>query len=120
MKVIVRSPKEREIVNHLTARGPASRRSRRRRGVASLAAAAAAVLTASAFAATPSGAETTLPYENADLPVQQRVDDLLSRMTLAEKVGQMTQAERAPIDGDPTQITKLGLGSVLSGGGSVP
>ena len=43
-----------------------------------------------------------------------------SRMTLDEKIGQMTQAERGGIDADPTQITTLGLGSVLSGGGSVP
>jgi beta-glucosidase len=41
-------------------------------------------------------------------------------MTLAEKVGQMTQAERANVDADPTQITTDNLGSVLSGGGSVP
>jgi beta-glucosidase len=59
-------------------------------------------------------------YMNPHLPVQQRVEDLLSRMTLAEKVGQMTQAERAPIEPEPQQITQLGLGSVLSGGGSVP
>jgi beta-glucosidase len=59
-------------------------------------------------------------YMNAHLPVQQRVQDLLSRMTLAEKVGQMTQAERAPIEPEPQQITELGLGGLLSGGGSVP
>ena len=41
-------------------------------------------------------------------------------MTLAEKIGQMTQAERANVDADPTQITTDKLGSVLSGGGSVP
>jgi len=41
-------------------------------------------------------------------------------MTLAEKVGQMAQAERADIDADTSQLTTLGLGSVLSGGGSVP
>ena len=35
-----------------------------------------------------------LPYLNPKLPVATRVDDLLRRMTLAEKVGQMTQAER--------------------------
>jgi beta-glucosidase len=61
-----------------------------------------------------------LPYENPRLPIRARVADLLSRMTLAEKVGQMTQGERAAIDPDPTQITTLNLGSVLSGGGSVP
>src|SRR3954447_26395363 len=62
----------------------------------------------------------TLPYQDARLPVQRRVDDLLSRMTLAEKVGQMTQAERANIDADTSKITTDNLGSVLSGGGSVP
>ena len=35
-----------------------------------------------------------LPYLNPKLPVKKRVADLLARMTLAEKVGQMTQAER--------------------------
>ena len=30
-----------------------------------------------------------LPYRNAALPVEQRVADLLSRMTLEEKVGQL-------------------------------
>ena len=66
-----------------------------------------------------------LPYQNAVLPVGQRVQDLLSRMTLAEKIGQMTQAERANVDIPPpnTGISKITtdlLGSVLSGGGSVP
>src|SRR4051812_35788352 len=59
-------------------------------------------------------------YLNPRAPVQQRVADLLSQMTLAEKVGQMTQAERAAVTGDPTQISTLALGSLLSGGGSVP
>ncbi len=31
------------------------------------------------------------PYRNPALPLEQRVDDLLSRMTLAERVGQMLQ-----------------------------
>ena len=62
----------------------------------------------------------TLPYENPRLPVDRRVEDLLTRMTLEEKLGQMTQAERGGIDADTSQITDLGLGSVLSGGGSVP
>jgi beta-glucosidase len=59
-------------------------------------------------------------YENPRLPVRVRVADLLSRMTLAEKIGQMTQAERAEVDADTTKITADKLGSVLSGGGSVP
>ena len=32
-----------------------------------------------------------LPYKNPQLPVRQRVEDLLQRMTLEEKVGQMNQ-----------------------------
>ena len=61
-----------------------------------------------------------LPYENQRLPVRARVADLLSRMTLAEKIGQMTQGERASVDTDTSQITTDKLGSVLSGAGSVP
>jgi beta-glucosidase len=61
-----------------------------------------------------------LPYQNARLPVRVRVADLLSRMTLPEKIGQMTQAERASVDTATSKITTDNLGSVLSGGGSVP
>ena len=61
-----------------------------------------------------------LPYENAKLPVSTRVADLLARMTLAEKVGQMTQTERGRVYDDPTLITTWNLGSILSGGGSTP
>ncbi|SHG32760.1 beta-glucosidase [Jatrophihabitans endophyticus] len=48
-----------------------------------------------------------------------RVKDLLSHMTLADKVGQMTQAERVAV-GDGTDVTTYALGSLLSGGGSTP
>jgi beta-glucosidase len=65
-------------------------------------------------------ARATAPYRDASRPVQERVADLLGRMTLAEKIGQMTQAERGDVAGDPSQIADLYLGSVLSGGGSVP
>ncbi|WP_327114206.1 glycoside hydrolase family 3 C-terminal domain-containing protein [Streptomyces sp. NBC_01341] len=60
-----------------------------------------------------------LPYQDAKLPVKKRVADLLSRMSPAEKAGQMTQAERNALrsQGD---IATYGLGSLLSGGGSVP
>jgi len=34
---------------------------------------------------------TTLPYRDAGLPVEARVEDLLSRLTLEEKAGQLTQ-----------------------------
>ena len=66
------------------------------------------------------GATDVLPYEDPSQPVPARVADLLSRMTLEEKVGQMTQAERGAVVGDPSLITELKLGSVLSGGGSTP
>src|SRR4051812_32383563 len=59
-------------------------------------------------------------YQDSQLSTQQRVADLLSRMTLAEKIGQMTQAERVDVDADPSLITTYGLGSILSGGGSTP
>ena len=99
---------------------------RRRRGIAVLVAAALLVPlapTAPALAAAPvteSAASASPAYLNARLPVQRRVSDLLGRMTLAEKVGQMTQAERAAATTDPTLVETLHLGSVLSGGGSVP
>ncbi len=59
-------------------------------------------------------------YLDAKAPIERRVKDLLGRMTLEEKVGQMTQAERQAATDDPNLITDLGLGSILSGGGSVP
>ncbi|TCC53751.1 glycosyl hydrolase [Kribbella capetownensis] len=60
-----------------------------------------------------------LPYLNSKLPVKKRVADLLARMTTAEKVGQMTQAERNALR-SRTDIASYALGSLLSGGGSVP
>ncbi|MFB0618065.1 glycoside hydrolase family 3 N-terminal domain-containing protein [Streptomyces sp. AGS-58] len=60
-----------------------------------------------------------LPYLDARLPVKRRVKDLLSRMSLAEKAGQMTQAERGAV-GRGSDITAYALGSLLSGGGSTP
>ncbi|MGL4176022.1 MAG: glycoside hydrolase family 3 N-terminal domain-containing protein, partial [Dermatophilaceae bacterium] len=61
-----------------------------------------------------------LPYLDESLPVRARVEDLLARMTLEEKVGQMTQAERMSVDTDPSLIATWRLGSLLSGGGSTP
>ncbi|MFI1710783.1 glycoside hydrolase family 3 protein [Streptomyces griseoruber] len=60
-----------------------------------------------------------LPYLNSKLPVKRRVADLLSRMSLAEKAGQMTQAERGALTA-PGDIAAYDLGSLLSGGGSTP
>src|SRR6185312_3911318 len=48
-----------------------------------------------------------------------KVEALLSRMTLEEKIGQMIQAEQNVLK-DPGDIEKYSLGSVLSGGSSDP
>lgn len=85
-----------------------------------------ATLAGSALAVTllqptsPAAGDDLLPYQDPSQPTDVRVADLLGRMTLAEKIGQMTQAERVDIDADPSLITEHRLGSVLSGGGSVP
>ena len=50
--------------------------------------------------------------------VAARVEALLAQMTLAEKIGQMTQVEKNSIS--PEKVAELGIGSVLSGGGGYP
>ncbi|MFI1365134.1 glycoside hydrolase family 3 N-terminal domain-containing protein [Streptomyces griseochromogenes] len=60
-----------------------------------------------------------LPYLDPKLPVRRRVADLVSRMSLTEKAGQMTQAERGAV-ADGGDLTTYALGSLLSGGGSTP
>jgi beta-glucosidase len=99
-----------------------AQRSTRPRLPRSLVVAATVALTIGIVAASaPSGAATdVLPYQDPSQPVPARVADLLSRMTLEEKVGQMTQAERGAVTDDPSRVTDWMLGSVLSGGGSVP
>src|SRR5262245_29774793 len=67
-----------------------------------------------------SPAQARLPYQDPRVPVGKRVADLLGRMTLVEKIGQMTQTERGAVFGDPTLIAQWQVGSVLSGGGSTP
>ncbi|RAL43302.1 hypothetical protein DM860_012443 [Cuscuta australis] len=57
-------------------------------------------------------------YKDPNAPVEERVKDLLSRMTLPEKIGQMTQIERAVAT--PSSVTGRFIGSLLSGGGSKP
>ncbi len=53
----------------------------------------------------------TEPYRDASLPIDQRVADLLSRMTLTEKVGQMLQLDAR---GDLSDVvTTRGAGSIL-------
>jgi beta-glucosidase len=50
--------------------------------------------------------------------LEQRIADLLGRMTLEEKIGQMTQIENNSLT--PDIVTQYFLGSVLSGGGGAP
>ena len=49
-----------------------------------------------------------------------QVDTLLARMTLDEKIGQMTQAEQGELPKDLSDVDRLFLGSVFSGGNSDP
>lgn len=72
-------------------------------------------------------------YLNQHAPIQARVHDLLGRMTLAEKVGQMTQIEVSRVVGNcangpgplnqtcaQSVLGDAAVGSILSGGGSPP
>src|SRR5690606_32197309 len=58
---------------------------------------------------------TTISYSSFD----SRVDSLLAQMTLAEKIGQMTQVDHEFLQ-DPAHIQEYFLGSILNGGGSDP
>jgi beta-glucosidase len=78
------------------------------------------VTTSPAGAGAGSAAQALLPYQDPSLPTGKRVADLLGRMTLEEKIGQMTQTERGAVFDDPTLIAQWQVGSVLSGGGSTP
>jgi beta-glucosidase len=98
--------------------GDTSIRRRLRRWPVVAAVAAAAIAVAAPSSAP--GAAKVLPYQDPNQPIPARVADLLSRMTLEEKVGQMTQAERGAVTDDPSRITNWKLGGVLSGGGSTP
>ena len=53
-------------------------------------------------------AQELLPYRNPSLSVEKRVDDLLSRMTLEEKMGQITHLHSYQIfDGQTLNLEKL-------------
>lgn len=58
-------------------------------------------------------------YLNPKANPEARAKDLLKRMTLDEKLGQITQIERGYKDVN-AKVKDLFLGSVLNGGGSVP
>lgn len=57
-------------------------------------------------------------YKDSEASVEDRIESLLSQMTLEEKVAQMMQPEHDDITLE--QVTQYGIGSILSGGGSDP
>jgi len=62
------------------------------------------------------------PPQTAELEkkrISASVDSLVAQMTIDEKIGQMTQIDMRMID-DISDIGDLYIGSILSGGGSVP
>ncbi len=59
------------------------------------------------------------PYLNSSLPIKDRVNDLMGRMTDWEKIGQMVLIEKNSIH-DLNDITRYNLGALLSGGGAGP
>ncbi len=66
----------------------------------------------------PSPPAPLLIYKDPSAAPEARAADLLARMTLAEKIGQMTQVEKNSIR--PEDVTGRFIGSVLSGGGGYP
>ena len=98
----------------------------------------ATALSASAVARTAASASSQPAYLNASLPVQARVSDLLGRMTLPEKIGQMVQIEQSQVTDKTSACTSQGgfnlpnpaceqkilvddhVGSILAGGSDIP
>ena len=78
---------------------------------------ATTVLSNVAVAAETNGNDSLI-YLNSSKSVDERVKDLLGRMTMDEKIGQMVQAEK--VGASTEDVVKYNIGSVLSGGGSLP
>ena len=57
-------------------------------------------------------------HAKVDAKLEARVRDIVAHMTLAQKIGQMTQAEIKSIT--PAEVRQFYIGSVLNGGGSWP
>lgn len=61
-------------------------------------------------------AEPVLPYKNPQLPVEQRVKDLLGRMTLEEKIGQLNMKSLNGLTLDPQgHVTDSSLVQLFNG-----
>ncbi|MFL0267539.1 glycoside hydrolase family 3 N-terminal domain-containing protein [Candidatus Clostridium radicumherbarum] len=81
------------------------------------------MLTSMSFTQTTKAEDSVIPvYLDPDAPVESRVSDLLSRMTLDEKAAQMLQGEIGTGSGNvkPADFATYTLGSVLSGGSADP
>lgn len=100
------------------------------RALVTLATAAACV---AAVGAVPATAGSSAQYTDARAPIDLRVKDLLKRMTLEEKIGQMDQIAVARVQGDcewsggalnetcmKSVLGDYAAGSILSGGGMGP
>jgi beta-glucosidase len=106
---------------------------------AAMAAVALAIgMTTAAVTGQPAAATGRPAYLNSHLPVQARVADLLSRMTLPEKIGQMVQIEATQVTDNSNSCTSTGgfnmpnpvceqkilvdnnVGSILAGGTDIP
>jgi beta-glucosidase len=95
-------------------------------------------MTASALTRAPASAGAAPAYLNAHLSAQDRVSDLLNRMTLPEKIGQMVQIEATEVTDTSSNCTSTGgfnmpnpvceqkifaandAGSILAGGTDIP
>lgn len=64
------------------------------------------------------GSDVSADLPKVALSKDTSIDELIAAMTLEEKVGQMVQGARDMML--PMDVKKLGLGSVISGGGSYP
>ncbi|CAK9326491.1 unnamed protein product [Citrullus colocynthis] len=62
--------------------------------------------------------EDYVKYKDPIQPLNVQIKDLMDRMTLAEKIGQMAQLDRSVVT--PEIMRDYSIGSVLSAGGSVP
>jgi beta-glucosidase len=65
------------------------------------------------------GPDASQIYQDPSYPVEERVEDLLGKMTLDEKVGQMTQANWKAVSPE-SDMSAYFLGSLLNGGGGAP
>jgi beta-glucosidase len=66
----------------------------------------------------PTETPSAIIYTDPSQPIEARVEDVLKRMTLEEKIGQMMQVEYGSIN--PGDITKYYIGSLLSGADGAP